>query len=132
MALISRSSNMKILQRIILFALVVGSFETGNLRAQADKKKVEPATPSYYRDVRPLLVQNCQGCHQPAKAMGDCILTTYASLFEKGSSGDAGVVVGKPDQSKLISQVTPHDGKKPAMPKGKDPLTDFDIRIIQK
>lgn len=115
---------------VALFLLMAGN--SGNLQAQAEKKKVEPATPSYYRDVRPLLVQNCQGCHQPAKAMGDCVLTTYASLFETGSSGEPGVVANKPDQSKIISQVTAHDGKKPAMPKGKDPLTDFDVRVIQK
>lgn len=119
-------------QRIMLVILALSFFQSGTLHAQGEKKKVEPVTPSYYRDVRPLLVQNCQGCHQPAKAMGDCILTSYTSLFEKGSSGEPGVVAGKPDQSKIIAQVTPHGGKKPAMPKNKDPLTDFDIRIIQK
>ena len=25
---------------------------------------------SYFKDVRPLFVQHCQGCHQPAKAKG--------------------------------------------------------------
>ena len=123
---------MKIPQRVLFALLLLGSFETGNLQAQSEKKKVEPAAPSYYRDVRPLLVQNCQGCHQPAKAMGDCVLTTYAALFAKGTTGEPGVVSGKPEQSKIIAQITSHDGKRPEMPKGRDPLTDFDIRIIQK
>jgi WD40 repeat protein len=118
--------------RLVLtsFALV---FSTSGLAlAQGDKKKVEPATPSYYRDVRPILVQNCQGCHQPAKAMGDSVLTSYEALFAKGSSGETGVVPGKPEQSNVLTQITAHAGKKPAMPKGRDPLTDFDVRVIQK
>ena len=120
------------LTRDLLAALLCGILGSAMAQAQGDKKKVEPPTPSYYRDVRPVLVQNCQGCHQPAKSMGDCILTSYESLFGKGTSGEAGVVSGKPEQSKIVSQVTAHGGKKPEMPKGRDPLTDFDIRIIQK
>ncbi len=118
--------------RLLLASLSIGLTIPTFAWAQTDKKKVEPPTPSYYRDVRPILVQNCQGCHQPAKAMGDCILTTYGALFAKGTSGEPGVVSGKPEQSKLISQITTHGGKRPEMPKGKDPLTDFDVRIVQK
>jgi WD40 repeat protein len=118
--------------RFLLILFSLGFMHHGIARAQADKKKVEPPTPSYFRDVRPVLVQNCQGCHQPAKAMGDCILTGYASLFGKGTSGEPGVVAGKPEQSKIIAQITQHQGKRPEMPKGRDPLTEFDIRIIQK
>jgi hypothetical protein len=132
MALILRFMIMKWPLRSLLAWLLLLAFESGNLHAQAEKKKVEPATPSYFRDVRPLLVQHCQGCHQPAKSMGDCILTSYASLFDKGSSGEPGVVAGKPGQSKIITQIMPHEGKKAAMPKGKDPLADFDIRVIEK
>src|SRR5262245_21552610 len=32
---------------------------------------------SYYRDVRPLLQANCQGCHQPAKAKGGYVMTDF-------------------------------------------------------
>ena len=123
---------MKLAQRFLFAVLVVSSVGTDSLHAQGEKKRVEPAAPSYYRDVRPLLVQNCQGCHQPAKAMGECVLTTYESLFGKGTTGEAGVVVGKPEQSKIVAQITAHDGKKPEMPKGREPLTEFDARIIQK
>ncbi len=123
---------MKTAQRVLFVFLVLGFLRSGSLQAQGEKKKIEPAAPSFYRDVRPLLVQNCQGCHQPAKAMGDCILTSYATLFAKGTSGEPGVVAGKPNQSKIIAQITAHDGKRPEMPKGRDPLTDFDVRLIQK
>jgi WD40 repeat protein/mono/diheme cytochrome c family protein len=87
---------------------------------------------SYNRQVRPILQQHCQGCHQPAKAMGGYIMTNHAALLEKASSGDAGVVPGKPEASKLVAQIVSRDGKPPAMPKGTEPLPARDIELIQK
>ena len=102
------------------------------LLAQVGKKRVEPETASYYKDVRPVLVQNCQGCHQPAKAMGEFVLTSYAALFRKGQSGEDAVVAGSPDKSKLVDLISAHGDKRAEMPKGRDPLTDFDVKIIRK
>ena len=62
--------------RVLSLCLLAICWPTGQLRAQADKKRAEPETASYYKDVRPVLVQNCQGCHQPAKAMGEFVLTS--------------------------------------------------------
>jgi WD40 repeat protein len=87
---------------------------------------------SYYRDIRRILQQNCQGCHQPAKAGGSFVMTAHANLLEKGESGEPGIVPGKPEASKIFTQITPQNGKKPAMPRGKDPLTDFEIGLIKK
>ena len=37
--------------------------------AESTKDDPKPAAPvSYYRDVRPIIQANCQGCHQPAKS----------------------------------------------------------------
>jgi WD40 repeat protein/mono/diheme cytochrome c family protein len=92
----------------------------------------EPDQVSYYRDIRRILQQNCQGCHQPAKAGGSFVMTAHANLLEKGESGEPGIVPGKPEASKIFTQITPQNGKKPAMPRGKDPLTDFEIGLIKK
>src|SRR5690349_3480126 len=37
-----------------------------------ESKEKEPASKpiSYYQQIRPILVEHCQGCHQPAKADG--------------------------------------------------------------
>jgi WD40 repeat protein len=95
-------------------------------------KPKEPAPVSYYREVRRIFQQNCQGCHQPAKASGGFIINSYTALFQKGESGDAPVVLGKPEASKLIAEITPHAGKPAAMPKGKDPLLDQEIKLIKQ
>jgi WD40 repeat protein len=104
---------------------------------QADDKKAKkadvlPEQVSYYKHVRPIFQQHCQGCHQPAKAEGSYVMTSYADLFKKGDKDEPGIVPGQPDKSYVVAQITPHDGKPAAMPRGKDPLTDFQVKLIQK
>ncbi|MFL5341562.1 MAG: WD40 repeat domain-containing protein [Gemmataceae bacterium] len=88
-----------------------------------------PAKVSYYKDIRPILQIHCQGCHQPAKAQGDYVLTQYAELFKAGNTGKEPVIKGKPEASHLLQQLLPAGGKPPAMPKGKEPLPE---PVIQK
>jgi WD40 repeat protein len=97
-----------------------------------DKTPETPAPVSYYREVRPIFQQHCQGCHQPAKPLGGFVMTEHAELLKKGMSDQPGVVPGKPDQSRVIEQITAHGSKKPAMPKGKDPLISHDVELIKK
>lgn len=88
---------------------------------------------SYYRDVRPIFQQHCQGCHQPAKNQGSFVMTSHADLLKKGESTNPGVVPGKPDDSELVRQLLPRkDGKTPAMPKNLPPLSERDISLIKK
>src|SRR5262245_39017050 len=65
---------------------------------------------SYYKDVRPLFVQHCQGCHQPAKAGGGYVMTSAADLLKAGDTGEAGVLPGQPQKSLLVAQITAKDG----------------------
>jgi WD40 repeat protein/mono/diheme cytochrome c family protein len=85
---------------------------------------------SYYRDVRRIFQQHCQGCHQPAKAMGGYVMTSHAELLRPGESGDPAVVPGKPEASKVVSQIA--TGNPPAMPKGRDPLNAKETQLIRK
>jgi WD40 repeat protein len=96
------------------------------------QKAKEPDQVSYYRDVRRVFQQQCQGCHQPAKAQGGFIMTSHAALLDKGDSGEPGVVPGKPEASKIVAQITAQGDKRPAMPKGKEPLTPFEVNLIKK
>src|SRR5881394_669668 len=59
-----------------------------------EKKKVDklPDAISYYKDVRPIVQQHCQGCHQPAMAKGGYVMTDFAELFKKSEKEIAGVV----------------------------------------
>src|SRR5713226_8152071 len=90
----------------------------------------EPSQVSYYRDVRPILVQHCQGCHQPAKPQGGLVMTGVADLLKKGESDQPAVVPGKPEESLILEQILPQDGMPPVMPRGKDPLRERDVQLI--
>lgn len=85
---------------------------------------------SYYKDIRPVFQAKCQGCHQPAKAKGDYVLTDVAKLITGGET-DKAVVPHKPQESFLIEQVTPVDGEVEMPPEGKaDPLTKDELKLV--
>jgi WD40 repeat protein len=87
---------------------------------------------SYYRGVRPILQENCQGCHQPAKREGGFVITSLQGMKKGGDSGEPGVVPGDPEKSTLISEITADAGRKPAMPKGRDPLTATQVALVRR
>lgn len=92
---------------------------------------VPPAgTVSYYKDIRPLFQQNCQGCHQPAKAQGGYVMTEVADLLKPADSGKPGVVPGKPEKSYLLDEIRVKDGKA-EMPKNGAPLTAAQYALVE-
>jgi mono/diheme cytochrome c family protein len=116
------------------FLALAGLLLTSALYA-ADKpadKDTLPADVSFYKDVRPIFQQHCNGCHQPAKPSGGFVMTATAELLKKGESDKPGIVPGKPDASNLVSQITPHDGKKPLMPRNLPPLLDREVALVKK
>ncbi len=82
----------------------------------------------FEKEVRPLLVEKCQGCHGEVKPKGSLKLTSRADMLQGGSNGTA-IVSGKPDESLLIKAVRYHDEPK-MPPKGK--LTDKQIAVLEK
>ena len=100
------------------------------LSQQVRADEVEVRKISYYKDIRPLFQANCQGCHQPAKAGGDYVMTQFDLLLKGGDSEETAVVPGKIDVGHLLAQITPTDGKA-EMPKGKKPLADTDIELVR-
>jgi WD40 repeat protein len=95
------------------------------------KEKELPAQVSYYKDVRPLFAVHCQGCHQPAKPQGGYVMTSHAALFKTTDKEEPGIVAGKPAECSVIAEITPKNGKA-KMPKGKPPLSDYDIKLISR
>src|SRR5436190_846782 len=91
----------------------------------------EPAKVSYYRDVRPIVVQHCQGCHQPAKSQGSYVLTDLAAMKTTGESEKPPIVPGKPNESNLLAVVHVQDGKA-EMPKNREPLSAKQIETIRQ
>jgi mono/diheme cytochrome c family protein len=92
----------------------------------------EPAKVSYFRDIRPIFQEHCQGCHQPAKPMGGLVMTSYEGLKKGGESGEPGLVAAKPDASPLLAQITAQDGQPPAMPKDRPALAASQVELIKR
>src|SRR5262249_50381347 len=115
-------------------ALVVSLVPALPFYAFADTPAAKPAAPakvSYYQQVRPIFQAHCQGCHQPAKARGEYVMTAFDKLLAGGESGKPAVVTGHPEKSQLVEQITPVSGKV-KMPEGQKPLADADIELIRR
>ncbi len=117
--------------RALPFALALAATLSAH-RLPADEPAAKPAgTVSYFRDVRPIFVVHCQGCHQPAKPLGGYVMTDFKGLFKGGESEQVAVAPGKPEDSHLVAQVTPSDGKA-EMPKDQPPLAEDQIKKIRQ
>lgn len=106
------------------FALVASPGIDSLARAEEPAAEMPPV--SFYRQVRPVLQRHCAGCHQPAKAGGKLVLTTFEALLKGGEQG-AGFTAGDPDGSLLIEVVT---GDKPLMPLKAPPLSKEQVALI--
>jgi mono/diheme cytochrome c family protein len=115
---------------LVVAAVVLSVIDLGRGLAAAEPGRSTPV--SYYRDVRPILQENCQGCHQPAKREGGFLLTSMEGMKKGGDSGDPGLVPGDPEKSTLVSEIIAEAGQKPAMPKGRDPLSPAQVALIRR
>ncbi|MCX6857452.1 MAG: hypothetical protein NTV80_21385, partial [Verrucomicrobia bacterium] len=110
------------------------SLFASSLQAAAPKKEetIDPSKPvSFYKHIRPILQANCTGCHQPAKAKGDYIMTDFTKLIAGGEEGHA-IVPGKPDESNLLKVSTPNAEGKIEMPPKGDPLHETQLALIKR
>jgi WD40 repeat protein/mono/diheme cytochrome c family protein len=87
---------------------------------------------SYWKDVRPIFQANCTGCHQPAKAKGDYVMTDFASLIKGGADDGAAITAKDPEHSSLIKNITPAADGTAEMPKKADPLKPAEIALIRR
>jgi mono/diheme cytochrome c family protein len=114
-----------------LLALSIALVAPLSLAAQPAKEKNPPTGKvSYYKDVRPIFQQHCQGCHQPAKPQGGLVMTSHTDLFKPGESEQPSIVAGKPQDSLLVKLLVSDVKGRARMPKGKEPLTEPQIKII--
>ena len=84
----------------------------------------------YLRDVKPLLLKNCVGCHGPDKQRGSLRLDTAAGALKGGDTSPA-VIPGKGADSLLIQAVSGAEGVKEMPPKGKTKLTAEEIALVR-
>ncbi len=91
----------------------------------------EPSQVSFYKQIRPILQARCHGCHQPARAGGEYVMTDLERLRAGGESETKAVVPGQPDDSYLVELITPADGQA-EMPKGKPALAAAEVELIRR
>lgn len=119
------------MRSIKYLALGLGSLLATHSLTQSLLAADPGSTPTWSKDVLPILRANCYACHQTSKTQGGYLMTSFDSLLKGGESGTAAIVPGKPDESNLVHEITPVDGKS-EMPKNLAPLKPAEIEIIRK
>jgi len=101
------------------------------LAASVSNKK-SPATPEqiefFEREIRPVLIENCAGCHGSEKQSGSLRVDQLESLLGGGDTGPA-IVPGSPERSLLVKAIKRNDELK--MPP-EDPLTARKIELLEQ
>lgn len=117
--------------RFLIVLAAAASFAAPRAPAADSPAKEASASVSYYRQIRPIFLQHCQGCHQPAKAKGAFVMTSVTDMLKAGNSQLIGVVPRNPEKSFVLKQISPQNGKPPVMPKDQPPLIDHDVALIK-
>lgn len=88
-------------------------------------------TVSFARDIAPILIENCNGCHIDApQVRGGLRMDTFAALMNGGASGPV-VMSGDAVASLLVRKIKGEEGAR--MPAGgRPPLSDSQITLISK
>jgi len=83
--------------------------------AAAEKTTGSDSGLKFSRDIAPILVGNCIGCHNPERKRGKFDLTTFEKLMG-GSDVEKVIEPGKPDESHLVLRLRGEET--PKMPQG--------------
>ncbi|HBJ37508.1 MAG TPA: hypothetical protein DDZ51_22685 [Planctomycetaceae bacterium] len=88
-------------------------------------------TVSFARDIAPILLANCNGCHIDAmQVRGGLRMDSFAALMRGGDSGEI-VLPSRAAASLLVKKIKGEEGDR--MPAGgRPPLTDAQITLISK
>jgi cytochrome c553 len=103
-------------------------FLLGHLASGIGHSQEAGALAHFESNVRPLLIDRCQKCHEGDEAKSGLRLDSRAAILAGGDSGPA-VVPGKPDESLLIEAVR-HSGALKMPPKAR--LTDAEIANLAR
>jgi WD40 repeat protein len=86
---------------------------------------------SFTKDIAPIFVAKCLGCHNAEKAKGGYRLHSFDALMKPGSSKDAPIVAGKSSESILFQLITAKDEDE-RMPQKDDALPAAQIGLIKQ
>jgi mono/diheme cytochrome c family protein len=85
----------------------------------------------FSRDIAPVLVENCFGCHSGQGPTGNFQMARFSDLIRGGQSGNPWVPM-QPEDSLLIKKLKGTAGNRMPQPKNKPPLPDDVIAKFEK
>lgn len=109
----------------------LGSFAGDAPLDSGDANATNQVQISYSKQIEPIFRTHCQGCHQPAKAQGEYVMTEFDRLVQAGETGEIPIVPGSIEESHLLLQIASVNGQA-AMPKNGDPLSQADVDLIRE
>jgi WD40 repeat protein len=108
---------------LIAAALAVSVFD-----APVEGRAQAPSTPSFSKDIVPILEKNCIVCHSKGAHKSDLVLDSYENLMKGGKHGQV-IVPRDANGSRLVEML---EGKlNPRMPVDDDPLPSSDIATVR-
>lgn len=91
----------------------------------------DPLPVSFQREVAPLLVSRCLGCHNQEKAENNLNISTFALLKKGGQDLGTGILEpGHPEESHLYTVLLAD--ALPRMPYKQAPLADSEIALVER
>ena len=111
--------------------LLLGGMSVVNAQKPAPKappRRAKAESVNYYRDIEPILTENCVSCHQASMAAGGLRLDAPENALQGGASGP-GIVPGKAQKSLVYLRLT--DTTEKRMPPVGTALTDAQVALIR-
>jgi len=118
--------------RFFLLIIVSSAFVSSAAAAPPKKLSVEQAELLFVRQIQPLFVAKCGGCHgKDAKELkGGFDMRDRRGLLTGGESEEPAIVPGKPDSSPLFKAILWEDGLE-MPPKENDRLTKQQMELVR-
>lgn len=113
-----------------LLALVAAWAASASV-ASAQEQAAAPAPVSFAKDIGPVLVQKCQGCHGTAEPKAEYQVVSFNALNKPGASGMTPVTAGKLEASELYRLVSTSEASE-RMPKEGDPLPAETVALVKR
>ena len=114
-------------RRVLMLVLMMVLCVKPSIHAQEPDPVVNAANLEFFeKEVRPVLVEHCIGCHGPDKAKNDLRLDSRSAMLSGGKLGPS-LVPGTPEESLLIEAISYEEALK-MPPKGK--LKESEIKAL--
>ncbi|HKD35556.1 MAG TPA: PSD1 and planctomycete cytochrome C domain-containing protein [Pirellulales bacterium] len=118
--------------RLLLVAAAALMVVPVGILLSADVPASSPATSTtvdFERQVAPILLRHCSGCHNPSERAGGLSLMAREAAFGAGKSGEPAIKAGDIDDSYIVTRV--EAGEMPPKGKGK-PLAAEEIATLKR